>query len=133
MDRALGQAAEEFRLESDRSKNQVHLGVNLGRKRHQKFREEKANAGFQLNRTLTRLPPREKKKIVVSQLMAILTYGAELHSEPSEKGKLVAAESNRFITGGWTGSSRARLADIAGIAELEEEVRGKGIRWAASI
>ena len=126
MDRALGQAAEdhhsprwlhlsnefvkkekekkageEFKLKWDRSKewkNQVHLGVNFDRKNHWKFREGKANAAVQLIRRLTRLPPTEKKKIVASQLIAILTYGAERHSKPIEKGKLLAAEWNRFVT-----------------------------------
>ena len=63
MDKALGQAAEEFKLKWDRSKdwkNQTHLGVNLDRKRHQKFREGKVNAAFQLVRRLTRLPPRQR-------------------------------------------------------------------------
>ena len=80
--------------------------VNLDRKRHQKFREQKGNAAFQMIRGLTRLPPREKKKIVVSQLRLILTYGAELHSKLSKRGMLLAAEWNRFVTGGWRGSSR---------------------------
>ena len=136
MDRALGQAAEEFKLKWDRSKdwtNGIHLGVNLCRNRHQKFRQAKANAAFQLIRRLTRLPPREKKKIVVSQLMPILTYGAELHSEPSEKGELIAAEWNRFVTGEWRGSSRERIADIAGILEQQGAREGWGVRWAASV
>ena len=49
MDKALGQAAEKFRSKLDHSKdwkNGVHWGVNLEKKRHQKFREEKANAAF---------------------------------------------------------------------------------------
>ena len=49
MDRALGQAAEEFKLKWDRSKdwkNDVHLGVNLDKKRHHKFREEEADGPF---------------------------------------------------------------------------------------
>ena len=53
MDKALGQAAEEFKLKWDRRKpwkNKIHLRVNLDRKRHQKFTEGKANAGFQLVR-----------------------------------------------------------------------------------
>ena len=84
-------------------------------------------------RRLSRLSPKEKKKIVGSQLMAILTYGAELHSKSSKRGEMQAAEWNRFITGGWRGSSRERLADIAGIAELREAMKRQRIRWAASI
>ena len=100
----------------------------MDKKRHQKFREEKANAAFQLVRRLSRLPAKEKKKIVVSQLMAILTYGAELHSKPSKKGELQAAEWNRIITGGWRGSSRERLADITGIVELREGMKRNRVR-----
>ena len=65
--------------------------------------------------------------------MAILTYGAELHSKPSEKEKVHVAEGNRFITGGWRGSNRERLADIAGIAKLEQAMKRKRIQWAARI
>ena len=82
MDRALGQEVEQFKPRWDRSKDwtyAVHLGVNLDKQKHEKFREEMANAAFQLVKRLPRLPPREKRKIVVWQLMAILTYGAELH------------------------------------------------------
>ena len=45
MDRSLGQAAEEFKLKWDRSKdwkNGVHLGVNLDRKRHQRRKGERS-------------------------------------------------------------------------------------------
>ena len=102
----------------------------MDRKRHQKCREGKANAAFQLIKRLTRLPPREKNKIVVSQLMAILTYGAELHSQPSKSRKLVGAGWNRFITGGWRRSNREH---IAGVAQLEAAMRNKRVRLAASI
>ena len=100
-------------------------GVNLDRKKHQKFREGTANASFQLVRRRSRLPPREKKNIVVSQLLPNLTYGAEVHEKPSKKGEMHAAEWN---TGGWRGSNRERLAAIAGV-----EVRRKRMRWAASV
>ena len=91
------------------------------------------NAGFQLIRRLSRLPPREKKKLVVSQLLPRMTYGAELHNTPSKKVEIYAAEWNRCIVGEWRGSSTERVADIAGIAELEEAMKRKKIRWAASI
>ena len=80
-----------------------------------------------------RLPPREKKQIVVSQLLAILIYGAELHSEPSKKGEMLEAEWSRFVTCGWRGSNRERVADIADIAGVAEAMKHKRIRWAASI
>lgn len=102
MDKALGQAGAEFKLKWDRTGdwgNGVHLG---DRNRHQKFREEMSNVAFQVIRRLSRLP---KKKMVVSQFMSILTYGAELHNTPSKKGEMYAAEWNRFITGGGGGAA----------------------------
>ena len=65
---------------------------------------------------------------MVSQLLPILTYGAELHGEPSERGERYAAEWNRFIAGAWRGSSRERVADIVGIAELKQAMERKRIR-----
>ena len=46
---------------------------------------------------------------------------------------MLASEWNRFITGRWRRSSRERVADIAGIAELSEAMRRKKILWAAGI
>ena len=37
------------------------------------------------------------------------------------------------MTGGWRGSSRDRLASITVIPALEEAMKNKGIRWAASV
>ena len=48
MDRALGQAAEEFKLKWDRRKdwkNGVHLGVNLDKKKYQKYRDGESKCG----------------------------------------------------------------------------------------
>ena len=129
------QAAEESKWKWDHekdSKNGIHFGVNLQERRHTKFREGKAKAASQQVRRLTRLPPREKKKIVVSQLLPILMYGCELHNTPTARGEGYAAEWNRFITGACTGSSRGRLSEITGIAQLGEATKGKRIRSAVS-
>ena len=136
MDEIYEQAAEEFKLKWDHKKDWkigVHLRVNLEGRRHTMSREGKANAAFQQVMRLTRLPPREKKKIVVSQLLPILMYGCELHNIPTARGEGYAAGWNRFITGAWRGSSRERVSEIAGIAQLGEAMKRKRIRWAASV
>ena len=82
MDKGLKEAAEEWGVEWDESKNWangVHLGVNLGKRKHQRYRTQKARAAFNLVRRLSRLPPREKRKVVVGQVIPILVYGAEQH------------------------------------------------------
>ena len=57
---------------------------------------------------------------MVPQLLAIVT---ELDSKPTKRGEMYASEWNRFIRGGWRGSSRERVADKAGIGELGEAMR----------
>ena len=97
MDRALNQAAGEYKLgwHTDKNwKNGVHLGVNLDATRHQRFREKRENAAYQIIRRLITLLPREKKKIVVQQLLPILRYGAELDVTPTKRGEELAAEWN---------------------------------------
>ena len=56
-----------------------------------------------------------------------------MHDTPSSRAGGYAAEWNRFITGAWRESSRESLAGIAGIAELGEAMKGKKVRWAASV
>lgn len=90
-------------------KNEIHLGVNLDARRHHKYRESKARAMWELVRRLTRLPSREKRKIIVSQIIPILTYGAELHHTPTESAKRLASECHQWIAGGYRGGSRERL------------------------
>jgi len=46
----------------------------LNRKKHWKFRTGRAEAAFNLIRRLTRLPPEEKRKVVIGQLLPILAY-----------------------------------------------------------
>jgi len=88
MDEALEKAAREYKLKWDRSKdwkNEVHLGVNLNARKHWKFRTGRAEAAFNIVRRLSRLPPGEKRKVVIGKLLPILTYGAELHTIPLEE------------------------------------------------
>ena len=59
--------------------NGAHLVVNLDKSKHQKYRMQKAKAAWNVVRRLTRLPPAEKCKIVVSQIIPILLYETELH------------------------------------------------------
>lgn len=85
MDAVLERAARELGVVWDHAKDAVHLGVNINENKYSKFREAKANAAFQLVRRLSRLPPREKKKTVLSHLLPTLTHGAGLHNTPSTK------------------------------------------------
>ena len=136
MDQCLGKAATQWGMEWDRNKdwcNGVHLGVNLDKRKHQKYRTQKARAMWNMVKRLTRLPPKEKAQLVVSQIILILTYGAELHDIPWEGGRLLG-EITRWVPGAWRGgSSRERVAELAGIEELETQVLVKKLRWAASV
>jgi len=132
MDEALEEATSKYRLKWDRSKdwkNEVHLGVNLNGKKHWKFRTGRAEAAFNTIRRLTRLPPEEKRKVVIGQLLPILTYGAELYTTPSEEGSRLAARMARWVVMGYKGSSRRKVEEICGIGQLGK----KRIRWAASV
>ena len=127
MDGALTIAAEEFKLQWDHTKdckNVTHLGVNLDGKKHRRYREAKARTAFPLVRGLTRLPPRENKKIIVSQVLPVLINGSpravqESGTRLSRMGKMA-----------WRGS---RVADIAGVAELDVAMKSKRVRWAVSV
>ena len=105
MDEVLEGAAREVRLRWDHTKDWkggVHMGVNINEQRHWKFREEKANAAFQLVRRPSMLPPREKERLIAPQILPIKLYGAELHSVPSKGAQGYAAEWSR--TPAWRGS-----------------------------
>lgn len=130
MDRAPGKAAEEPKPKWDHSKNWKnigHLGVKFDRKGHQKFREETGNAAFQLVRRLT---PRKNRGLTTA---ANPNVWSRTTSAPRKRGESYAAEWNRFVAGAWRGSSRERIADIVGIAELKEAMTRKRIIWAASV
>ena len=136
MDEALESAAEEYRLQWDRSKdwkNGVHLGVNMNAKKHWKFRIGRAEAAFNAIRRLSRLPPEEKRMVVVGQLIPILTYGSELHQEPPEEAKRLVRRFARWVAMGYKGSSENKIEDITGIGKLEALTRIKRVRWAASV
>ena len=103
MDDALEEAATRYRLRWDRSKdwtNSVYLGVDMNARRHWKFRTGRATAAFNIVRRLTRLPP-EKRRVVIGQLLPILTCGAELHNTPSEEGSRLATRLSRWVAMGY--------------------------------
>ncbi|KAF8416439.1 hypothetical protein EV426DRAFT_721797 [Tirmania nivea] len=111
-----------------------YLGVNMrSRRKHQAYRTAKGKAAWELVRRLTKLPPKGKKQIVCGQLLPILTYGAELHTEPSEVMERLSAEWGRWICGGWRGSARTKIEDITGIPDLKTWMWTKRIRWAALV
>jgi len=71
MDEALEERASSYGLKWDRSKdwvNQVHLGVNINKRKHWKYRTGLAKAVFERIRRLPRLPPELKWKVTVGQL-----------------------------------------------------------------
>ena len=60
----------------------VHLGVNLDKRKYQKYRVLKAKAAWEMVKRLTRLRQIEKAQIVVGQILPTLLYGAELFDTP---------------------------------------------------
>ena len=120
-------------IEAKDWKNKVHLGVNLNARKHWKFRTGRAEAAFNIVRRLSRLPPEEKRKVVIGKLLPILTYGSELHTTPSEEGSRLAARMSRWVVMGYQGSSRRKVEELTGIGQLEELTHRKRVRWAASV
>ena len=136
MDEALESAAAEFNLQWDRTKdwkNGVYLGVDMREKKHWKFRTRRAEAAFNTIRRLTRLPPEEKRKVVIQQLLPILTYGSELHRNPTEEAVRLARKFSRWVAMGYQGSNENKIEDITGIGKLEALTHRKRVRWAASV
>ena len=136
MDKCLGEAAESMGMEWDKDKewkDGIHLGVNLNRRKHQKYRTQKTRAVWGMIRSLTRLLPREKAKVVVGQLLPMLLYGAELHDTPWEEGARLVGEMSRWAVGGYRGSSRERIEALTGIVQLERQMVVKKVRWAGSV
>ena len=133
---SLESAAAEYHLQWDRSKdwkNGVHLGVDMNGRKHWKFRTGRAEAAFNMIRRLTRLPPEEKRKIVIGQLLPILTYGSELHQNPTEEAARMARKFARWVAMGYQGSNENKIEDITGIGKLEVLTHRKRVRWAASV
>jgi len=63
----------------------------------------------------------------------MLTYGSELHTDPSEEASRLAGRMARWICMGYKGSSRQKVEEITGIAQLEVMTHRKRVRWAASV
>jgi len=107
VDRVLQEAAECAGIRWDREKNWKgkqgrHLGVVIGdRSRHQKYRTQKAKMAWEMVRRLGRLTAAGKRKIVIQQILSILTYGCELYPEPSEQQRRLAAEVQRWAVGAY--------------------------------
>jgi len=108
-------------------------GKHQSERQYWKFRMGRAEAVFNIVRRLTRLPPQAKRKVVIGQLLPTLTYGSELHHEPTEETSRLAAKFARWVAMGYQGSSRQKIEDITGIGQLEVLTQRKRLRWAASV
>ena len=96
VDKCLREAAEQWGMEWDKEKewqDGIHLGVNLDPRKHQKYRTQKTRAAWGMIRRVTRLPPREKAKVVVGQFLPMLLYG---HDNPWEEGVRLVREMARW-------------------------------------
>ena len=115
MDRCFEEAATEWAMEWDKQnewKDARHLG---GQEETPKIQDE---GDVEHGQRLTKLPPREKAKIVVAQIPPTPLYGAELHDTPWEAGERLLRKMNRWITGAYRGSSADRLTRLTGLEGL---------------
>jgi len=111
-----------------------HLGVVMqDQRRHQKYRCQKSKAAWEVIRRLCKLPACGKRKILTQQLLPILTYGSELYPTPSEQQRRLAYEFYRWTVGAYPGSRTDKVQELVGLNSLEEIMRNKRIRWAASV
>jgi len=139
VDRALQGAAEAAGIRWDkeknwRGKNGRHLGVTMGdKRRHQKYRAQKARAAWEIVKRLGRLSATGKRKIVVQQILPIMTYGCELYPESSEQQQQLATECQRWVVGAYRGSDGEKVEALTGISGLDRLMMCKRIRWAASV
>jgi len=139
VDEALKEAGDEAGIRWDgeknwRGKHGKHLGVTMGdQRRHQKYRSEKAKAAWSLVRNLSKLAAPAKRRVVVQQILPILTYGCELYHEPSEQQQRLAAECQRWVVGAYRGSHKSKVEELTGIGELGRVMLCKRVRWAASV
>lgn len=62
-------------------------------------------------------------------MLPILMYDSELYPHPTTPGKRMCKMGN----GSLGGSNEKKVAEIRGIRELEEAMRRKRTRWAASV
>ena len=67
------------------------------------------------SKRLTRLAPKEKAQVVVSQILPTLLYRAELHDTPWEEGGRILREMVRWILGAYRASSVDRHHRMTGI------------------
>jgi len=114
------------RLEGVKGK---HLGVVIqDRRRHQKYRCQKTKAAWEAVRRLSKLPASGKRKVATQQLLPILTYGCELHHEPSEQQKRLAYDIYRWIIGAYPGSRKDKAQCFTVLFD-EGVMRTKRVRW----
>jgi len=125
-------AATEYKMKWDRAKhwkNELHVGVNLNGRKPCRFRTGRAMAAFNVIRRLTRPPSEVNRKVVIGQLIPILTYGSET---PLEESSRLAVRMARWVAMGYQGSSRTKIEDITGTSQLGVLMYGKRVRWAVS-
>ena len=139
LDRAMEAAAKEAGVRWDREKNWKgnkgrHLGVVMqDQRRHQKYRHQKAKAAWEIVKRLNKLPARGKRAILTQQLLPILTYGSELYHEPSEQQRRLAYDMYRWTIGAYPGSRKDKVHALVGLEGIDQIMRNKRIRWAASV
>ena len=138
-DEALQSAGEEAGIRWDKEKNWSgkqgkHLGVIMGdKRRHQKYRAQRARAAWEMVKRLGRLSAVGKRKVIIQQILPILTYGCELYPEASEQQRRLASECQRWVVGAYHGSDIEKVESLTGISELGRLMMRKRIRWAASV
>lgn len=84
-------------------------------------------------RRLSKLPAKGKRAILTQQLLPILTYGCELYPDPSEQQRRLAYEMCRWTVGAYPGSRKDKVQALVGLGDIEEILRNKRTRWAASV
>lgn len=108
---------------------QKHLVVRIGdEKKHWREWERKAKGAWEHIRRLSRLPPRAKKQIVQGQLLPLLTYGVELHQNPTEPMRQLLREWQRCVVGAWRGSNADRVEELSGILDIDSIIRYQRVR-----
>ena len=96
--------------------------MNIDKKKHQKYRAQKARAMWNVVKRLTRLPLREKAKVVVAQILPTLVDRAELNDTPWGQGERLLREMTRWITRAYKRSSAERLQQLTGIEGLQRQM-----------
>jgi len=140
VDAALKAAAEVAGVRWDHDKNwkgskDRHLGVTMqDQRRHQKYRNQKAKAAWEVVQRLSKLPAGPGKRMILTQqLLPILTYGCELYPDPSEQQRRLANDIYRWTVGAYRGSRKDKVQALVGLNDIGVIMRNKRIRWAASV